>query len=76
MNGPISVHIDELVLTGVPLIHQERLGPAVEAALTRRLAAGADAPPPRRTPTLTPETLADTIAASVHDAIQAAGGAP
>jgi hypothetical protein len=76
MSAPISVHIEELVLTGVPLAHQERLGPAVEAALCRRLAAGASAAPPRPPARLTPEALADTIAATVHEAIQAAGGAP
>lgn len=74
MSRPISVHIEELVLTGVPLMHQERLGPAVEAALTRRLAAGADAAPARSPATVTPESLAEAIAAGVHEAIHATGG--
>jgi hypothetical protein len=76
MSPPISVHIEELVLTGVPLVHHERLGPAVEAALALRLAADVPAPPPRPPAALTPEALADTIAATVHEAIQAAGGTP
>ena len=68
----LAVHIAELVVTDVPLVHAERLGPAVEAALARRLSAGE----PTAAPPLagvTPETLADTIAATVHEAIHAAG---
>jgi len=73
----LRVHITELVVGGVPLAHEERLGPAVEAALTRRLEGDARAaPPPRAAAAAGPEALADAIAASVHEAIEAAGGAP
>jgi hypothetical protein len=77
--GPIEVHIAELVVSGVPVVHEERLGPAVEAALSRRLGLGVNASPqpspPRELSAVTPEALADTIAAAVHDAIRDAGGA-
>ena len=69
----LEVHIAELVVTDVPLVHAERLGPAVEAALARRLAAGEPTAAPPLT-VVTPEALADTIAASVHEAIAASGG--
>jgi hypothetical protein len=68
----LEVHIAELVVTDVPLVHAERLGPAVEAALARRLAAGEPTAAPPLTG-VTPEALADTIAASVHEAIAGGG---
>jgi hypothetical protein len=37
----VSVRIEELVVTGFPLAHPERLAPAVESALATRLAAPA-----------------------------------
>ena len=36
--APVSVRIEELVVTGFPLVHPERLAPAVERALAARLA--------------------------------------
>lgn len=71
----LEVHIAELVVTDVPLVHAERLGPAVEAALAQRLKAGAPTAAPPLTG-VTTEALADTIAATVHEAIHTAGGAP
>jgi hypothetical protein len=68
----LEVHIAELVVTDLPLVHAERLGPAVEAALARRLTAGEPTAAPPLT-AVTPEAVADAIAATVHEAIHAAG---
>jgi len=46
--APVEVRIDELVVTGFPLAHPERLAPAVEAALSARLAAAPPPPGPAR----------------------------
>jgi hypothetical protein len=53
----IDVRIEELVVVGVPV--DEGFGPAVEAALAARLEGAGPAP----------ETLADHVAAQLHDAI-------
>ena len=54
----IEVRIEELVVVGVPV--DDGFGPAVEAALAARLDGAAPAA----------ETLADQVAAQLHDAIR------
>lgn len=69
-----EVRIEELVVTGFPLVHPERLAPAVESLLAERLAAPATgSAAPAGDWELTgsgADDLAETVASSVESAIR------
>jgi hypothetical protein len=83
---PLRVHIDELVVLGVPLTGADGLGPAVEAALADRLTRdrppapppGGDRAEPRPVTVTLParpvpaEAVAELLAGAVREHLEAA----
>ena len=62
MRRRVEIHIDELVVTGLPVAHPERLSAAVADAIRARLRA-------EPVPDAGPAVLADAVAATVTAAV-------